>query len=71
VLVVEGDVPARPGPDLPVAVDVLMAALTGGGHERDADAIGALGTRAGLRRARTLRLASADLVHELVPVTGG
>lgn len=67
VLVVEGDAPTRPGPDLPVSVDVLMAALTGGGRERDAAAMGALAARAGLRVSRTVTLASADLVHELVP----
>ncbi|MDY7101503.1 MAG: methyltransferase [Actinomycetota bacterium] len=69
VLVVEGDAPARPAPDLPVSVDVLMAALTGGGHERDAAAIADLASRAGLRLRRTVVLASADLVHELVPAT--
>jgi hypothetical protein len=48
-----------------IAADVLMAALTDGGHERDAAAFAALARPCGLALRRTTRLASGDLAHEL------
>jgi hypothetical protein len=46
---------------------VLMAALTNGGKERTAAEFAALGSAAGLRLERTVRLASGDVAHELRP----
>lgn len=67
VVVVDNDRPAVPQPDVAVATDVLMAALTPGGRERDAEAFAALGRAAGLRLDRSVRLASADWAHVFVP----
>lgn len=63
VVVVDSDRPTVPQPDVSVLADVLMAALTDGGKERDADAFEVLGRAAGLRLDRSVRLASADLAH--------
>ncbi len=65
VLVVDADHPARPIDRIATSTDVLMAALTGGGRERDPDHIGAVAEAAGLRRVRSTRLASGDWAHEL------
>jgi O-methyltransferase domain len=64
IIVVDSEHTQRPRNDLAVATDVLMAALTNGGKERDADAFAALGRACGLRLRRTVRLASGDLAHE-------
>lgn len=69
VLVVEGDRPAVPHDRVATGVDVLMAALTDGGRERGPDEYGRLAERAGLRRVRSHRLASADWAHELRPLS--
>jgi hypothetical protein len=64
VIVVDTERTARPRADLSVSVDVLMAAVTRGGKERDTAAFTALGRAAGLTRTRTVRLASGNLAHE-------
>ena len=64
ILVVENDHPVVPHDRLATGTDVMMAALTNGGRERDADALAALGRRAGLRLVVSHRLASADWAHE-------
>ena len=56
----------RPIDDIGLRADVLMAALTGGGQERDAAQFATLGRAAGLRLAATTSLASGDVAHELV-----
>jgi SAM-dependent methyltransferase len=63
VVVVDSDRPTVPEDDVAVAADVLMAALTAGGKERDTAAFTALGRDAGLRLERSVRLASGDLAH--------
>jgi hypothetical protein len=63
IVVVDGDRPDVPVADVAVASDVLMAALTGGGKERDADAFRGLAAAAGLDHERSIRLASGDLAH--------
>ena len=64
VLVVDSDHPVVPFDRLATGTDVMMAALTNGGRERDADAFAALGRAAGLRLVTSHRLASADWAHE-------
>jgi hypothetical protein len=66
ILVVDARVTTVPTADMAVATDVLMAALTDGGQERDTAAFSALGAACGLRRKRTVGLASGDVVHEFV-----
>ena len=56
----------RPLDDIGLRADVLMAALTGGGQERDAAQFAALGRAAGLHLVSTTPLASGDVAHELV-----
>jgi hypothetical protein len=68
IIVVDNERTVVPRADLAVATDVLMAALTGGGRERDTASFAALGGRCGLELRRTVRLASADLAHEFVPM---
>jgi hypothetical protein len=65
VVAVDSERPAKPEAGLATGADVLMAALTPGGQERDADGFRALGERAGLRLERSVRLASGDLAHVL------
>lgn len=69
VVVVDNDRPDVPQPDVAVATDVLMAALTPGGRERDADGFAAIGRSAGLRLERSVRLPTTDLAHVLVPAS--
>jgi hypothetical protein len=61
LLVVDSEHTPRPRADIAVSADVLMAALTPGGKERDAAAFTALADPAGLRFDRSTRLASGDL----------
>lgn len=68
IVVLDNDRTNVPRDDIAICADVLMAALTNGGHERSAAAISALGRRCGLRLERTVRLASGDLAHELRPI---
>ena len=63
VVVVDSDRPTVPQDDDAVSADVLMAALTAGGKERDTVAFTELGRAAGLRQEQSLRLASGDLAH--------
>ena len=65
VVVVDADRPTVPNDDVAVSADVLMAALTAGGKERDTAAFTQLGRVVGLEHERSLRLASGDLAHVL------
>lgn len=65
ILVVDADHPSTPRDRIATGTDVLMAALTGGGRERDRDALAALAACAGLRVVGSTRLASGDRAHEL------
>jgi SAM-dependent methyltransferase len=67
IIVVDNERTTVPRADLAVATDVLMAALTGGGRERDTASFAALGRRCGLELRRTVRLGSGDLAHEFAP----
>jgi hypothetical protein len=64
LIVVDNDHQTVPRDRLPVCTDVLMAALTNGGRERNAGTFAALGHDCGLHLTRTTRLATADLAHE-------
>ena len=66
VVVVESRVHQRPRDDIATRTDLLMLGLTPGGHERTPAQFDALGRAAGLRRWRTLRLASGDDAHVFV-----
>lgn len=66
VIVVDNDRPTVPLPDVAVAADVLMAALTGGGHERGEEGFRRLGQASGLSHDRSVRLASGDLADVFV-----
>lgn len=65
IVVVDGERRAVPRPDVAVCTDVLMAALTDGGHERSAAEVAELGRSCGLDLHRSIPLASGDLAHEL------
>ncbi len=67
VIVLEGDRTTVPRQDIAICTDVLMAALTSGGRERDTAELAALARTAGLDLVATSRLASGDLAHELRP----
>jgi SAM-dependent methyltransferase len=67
VVIVDSERTRVPRDDLAISADVLMAALTDGGKERDTDEFAELGRQAGLRLVRTLRLPSADVAHVLRP----
>jgi hypothetical protein len=68
VVIVEGRLHERPRDDIASRTDLLMLGLTPGGHERTPEQFDALARAAGLRRRRTVRLASGDDAHVLVPV---
>lgn len=63
VVVVDSDRTSVPRDDIAVCADVLMAALTDGGKERDASEFAALGRQAGLTLATSHHLPSADRAH--------
>ncbi|MCC7076832.1 MAG: methyltransferase [Acidimicrobiia bacterium] len=65
IVVVDADHPKRPRDRIATGADVLMAALTGGGRERDGGALATLAAAAGLRLVDSTRLASGDWAHEL------
>jgi hypothetical protein len=67
VVIVEGRLHERPRDDIASRTDLLMLGLTPGGHERTPEQFDALARAAGLRRRRTVRLASGDDAHVLVP----
>ncbi|MCD9625426.1 methyltransferase [Rhabdothermincola salaria] len=63
VVVVDSERTIVPRPDMAVAADVLMAALTDGGKERTASELRTLGRSAGLELDHSTRLASGDVAH--------
>lgn len=65
ILVVDADRGARPRDRIATGADVLMAALTGGGRERNSSELAVLAEPLGLKLVRSIRLASGDWVHEL------
>src|SRR5438552_345415 len=65
VLIVEGERRRSPADDITARTDLLMLALAPGGRERTTEEMSELARRAGLRRRRSVRLASTDLVHVL------
>ena len=67
VIVVDSDRPTVPEDGVAVSADVLMAALTAGGKERDTAAFTTLARDAGLLLERSVRLASGDLAHVFRP----
>lgn len=67
IVVVDSDRTAVPRDDIAVAADVLMAALTDGGKERDADGFADLGREADLTLVASHHLPSADRAHVFQP----
>jgi hypothetical protein len=65
VLVIDNDHLRRPRRDLATSSDVLMAALTNGGKERDQHDLRSLAEKSGLLLASSKSLASGDIVHFL------
>ncbi len=65
ILVVENDHPRKPRRDIATSSDVLMAALTNGGKERNQRDIRSLAENSGLRLTSSKPLASGDVVHHL------
>jgi hypothetical protein len=65
VLVVDAGRPVVPRDRVATAADVLMAALTEGGRERDQVQLADLGRTAGLELVSSTLLASGDWAHEL------
>lgn len=63
LVVVDSERTTQPRADIATSADVLMAALTPGGKERDAAAFAALGHAVGLRLDHTARLVSGDVAH--------
>lgn len=63
VLVIDNDHPRRPRRDIATSADVLMAALTNGGKERDQQALQGLAEISGLRLNSKKSLASGDNVY--------
>lgn len=70
VVVVDSDRTTVPRADIAVSADVLMAALTDGGKERDSSEFAELGRRAGLTLAASHHLPSADRAHEFRTSSG-
>lgn len=65
VLVIDNDHPLRPRRDIATSSDVLMAALTNGGKERDPQELRSLAENSGLILTSSKSLASGDIVHFL------
>jgi len=65
IVVVDSERTPVPRDDIAVSADVLMAALTDGGKERDAIDFADLGRQVGLRVVASHRLPSADAAHVL------
>lgn len=63
VVVVDSERTAVPRDDLAVSADVLMAALTDDGKERNTDEFAALGRQVGLTLTASHHLPSADRAH--------
>jgi hypothetical protein len=62
-IVVEGERRARPIDGIALRTDLLMLALTPGGHERTTAEFSALASRAGMTLRESIRLASGDRAH--------
>lgn len=67
IVIVDNDRTPVARDDIAVCADVLMAALTDGGKERDTAGFVDLGRQAGLRLESSHRLPSADVAHILRP----
>jgi len=67
VVVLDSDRTTVPRADIAISADVLMAALTDGGKERDTGELTELARRAGLVAVASHRLPSADLAHVFRP----
>lgn len=65
IVVVEAERRLRPIDDVALRTDLLMLALAPGGRERTTNELQALAGRAGLRRTRSVRLATNDIAHVL------
>lgn len=63
VIVVDSEATTVPTDGMAVSADVLMAALTPGGRERDTETFRRLAASVGLHHDRSRRLASGDLAH--------
>jgi hypothetical protein len=63
IVVVDSDRASAPQADIAISADVLMAALTSGGKERNTSQFAALARSAGLHHEKSVRLVSADLAH--------
>lgn len=63
ILVLENDRPQRPRRDIATSSDVLMAALTNGGRERDQQNLRSIAEKVGLVLTSSKPLASGDTVH--------
>lgn len=63
IVVVDSDRTTVPRADIAISADVLMAALTNGGKERDTGEFAALARQAGLVPVAVHRLPSADRAH--------
>jgi predicted nicotinamide N-methyase len=69
VIVVDNERTNVPRDDIAVCADVLMAALTDGGKERDTSEFTRLARAVGLHHDRSVRLSSGDLAHLFRPGT--
>ena len=67
VVVLDNDRPRRPRDDIALSADLLMAALTSRGKERDTAQFVELAASVGLAHERSVRLASGDLAHVFRP----
>ena len=65
IVVVEALRRARPLDDVALRTDLLMLAVAPGGRERTTEEVTALAAGAGLRRERTVVLATGDVAHVL------
>ena len=63
IVIVDSDRASTPRADIAISADLLMAALTSGGRERNTNDFAALARIAGLHHEKSVRLASADLAH--------
>ncbi len=64
LIVIDNERRDVPRDDIGLRADILMAALTDGGHERNTEQFVALGRRAGLHHVESTPLASRDRAHE-------
>lgn len=64
VVVVDNDHPRHPRADVASSSDLLMAALTNGGRERDGAQLARMASQAGLHLTESTRLASGDFAYQ-------